>query len=152
MMAAKSCMPSHLPFIDALDSGSGHPVPVAAVLPALGEEVRDLVARLVAVGWIDMEARDPVDDDLRRTSLVGREGEQAAVHCLYHCQTKCFVQSRLEAWKKFMYSVHGHGRDESIEEERKNLHKSSFGVGDAAVQLTVPHAIVLCCYPTQLAF
>lgn len=152
MMAAKSCMPPHLPFIDALESGSGHPFPVAAVLPALGEEVRDLVARLVAVGWIDMEARDPVDDDLCRTSLVGREGGQAAVHCLYHCQTKCFVQSRLEAWKKVMYSVHGHGSDESIEEERKNLHKSSFGVCDAAVQLTVPHAIVLSCYPTQLAF
>lgn len=87
-----------LPFVYSLQASSRHLVPMGQVLFAFLEEIRNFVARLLSVVGVDVETRDPINDDLSWTSLVCGEGRQPAVHCLDDCKSKCFVQCRLNCF------------------------------------------------------
>lgn len=85
-----------LPFVDALQSSSGHLVPIRRVFLAFLKEISNLVARLLAIKWIYMKSRNLIDDDLCRASLICCKGWQPTVHCLNDGKSKSFVESRLK--------------------------------------------------------
>lgn len=98
---------------DTLQSTLGDCVPVGGIVLALLEEVDEELSSLVALVGIDVEARNPVDYDLRRPSVGGCKCRQAAGHGFDYCQPKCFVEGGLRKAEA--------GIRESIKDARFNI-------------------------------
>lgn len=82
-------------FVDSLQSSLRDLIPVGGILLALLEEANQDFGGFVLLIRIDVEARNPVNNDLCRTSISSRKCGQATGHGFHHREPESFVQSRL---------------------------------------------------------
>lgn len=111
--------------LDTFQAACRNGFPVRGILLALLKELDEELSCLLAMVWINVETRLPVNNDLSWTAMVSGKRGQTTGHGFDDSQAKGLIESR--------------------------LHECSFGVTDVPVELTIPHTVHLGRDPSELA-